>query len=214
MSPKSPEQFEAVRLNTRDRIERAALRVFARSGYAGSSVRDVAREAGMAQGLLYNYFRSKHDLLDAILRRAIAEVARSFDAAGDEGPPHEQLERLIRTSFRLVREQLEFWQLLYGIRQQPDVVGAVQAELAAFTDHVQRTLQGHLSAIGHPEPALRARLLFAAIDGVAQHYALAPHDYPLDGVIPQLITMFSTPAMSAPSLASRPSSAPRTRRLP
>ena len=47
MTPRSPAQFEALRADAQDRLERAALRVFARAGYAGASVRDVAREAGV-----------------------------------------------------------------------------------------------------------------------------------------------------------------------
>ena len=45
----------------------AAVRVFARKGYHTSRVGDIAEEAGVAHGLLYHYFRSKEELLEAVL---------------------------------------------------------------------------------------------------------------------------------------------------
>ena len=50
-------------------ILRAAITVFARSGYHTSRVSDVAKEAGVAYGLVYHYFGSKEDLLETVFRR-------------------------------------------------------------------------------------------------------------------------------------------------
>jgi len=51
----------------------AAVRVFARKGFHQSRVGDIAREAGVAHGLLYHYFDSKDQLLGVVVR----EIARS-----------------------------------------------------------------------------------------------------------------------------------------
>ena len=73
-------------------ILRAAITVFAQGGFHTSRVSDVAKEAGVAYGLVYHYFGSKEDLLQQIFRRtwtrmveAIEEVERS------ETPAREQL---------------------------------------------------------------------------------------------------------------------------
>ena len=189
MTPRSAAQFEALRADAQERLERAALRVFARAGYAGATVRDITREADVAQGLLYNYYRSKQDLLAAVFRRCMADVQASFDAADPTAAPAERLARLVRTSFAIVREHLPFWQLVYGVRQQPDVVAALGPELHAWTEGVRATLEGHLRAAGRPDPAVEARLLFGAIDGVAQHFALDPAEYPIDAVAERLIAL-------------------------
>lgn len=193
MTPRSPAQFEALRADAQDRLERAALRVFARAGYAGATVRDVAREAGVAQGLLYNYYRGKDELLAAIFRRSVADVAASFAAADVEAAPAERLERLLRASFRILREHLEFWRLQYGIRHQPEVLAALGPELGTFTAGVLATLEGHLRALGRGDPAQEARLLFAAVDGVGQHFAMEPDSYPLDAVVECLVATFCAP---------------------
>jgi AcrR family transcriptional regulator len=69
-------------------ILRAAITVFARSGYHTSRVSDVAKEAGVAYGLVYHYFGSKEDLLETVFRRtwsrmleAVEEVERSETTA-------------------------------------------------------------------------------------------------------------------------------------
>lgn len=187
MSPRTPAQFEAQRADTQERLERAALRVFARAGFNRATVRDVAREAGVAQGLLYNYYRSKHDLLAAVFSRSMADVETSFAAANGDAPPTERLARLVRAAFAGVREHLAFWQLVYAVRQQPEIVAALGPELPAWTTGILATLQRLLRDAGHEQPATAARLLFASIDGVAQHFALDPEHYPLDAVAERLI---------------------------
>lgn len=193
MTPRTAAQFEAVRADAQDRLERAALRVFARRGYAAATVRDVAREAGVAQGLLYNYYRGKGDLLAAVFRRSMGDVDASFAAAAGDAPPAERLARLVRAAFAVVRAHLPFWQLVYGVRQQPDVVAALGPGLHAWTEGVRAALERHLRDAGHPDPDTQARLLFAAIDGVAQHFALDPARYPLDAVADRVVATFAAP---------------------
>ena len=72
-------------------ILRAAITVFARSGYHTSRVSDVAKEAGVAYGLVYHYFGSKEHLLEQIFRRtwsrmleAVEEVERTDVSARDQ----------------------------------------------------------------------------------------------------------------------------------
>jgi TetR/AcrR family transcriptional regulator, fatty acid metabolism regulator protein len=75
----------------RRQILRAAITVFARSGYHTSRVSDVATEAGVAYGLVYHYFGSKEDLLETIFRRtwanmleAVEEVEQSAETAREQ----------------------------------------------------------------------------------------------------------------------------------
>src|SRR5262245_15146311 len=108
LMPRTAVQYQALRGESRARILEAALDVFARLGYEGASVRLIARQAGVAQGLLYNYFESKEQLLRAIFERGMRDVQASFEAAEVGGDPPERLERLIRHSFATVRQNLRF----------------------------------------------------------------------------------------------------------
>ena len=68
----------------RRQILDAAVRVFARSGYHGSRVGDIAQEAGVAHGLLYHYFSSKEEVLQTVFREnwgALIERFRAVEGA-------------------------------------------------------------------------------------------------------------------------------------
>src|SRR5207244_13245052 len=58
----------------RGTILRAATRVFARNGYFNSKVADIAREAGVADGTVYLYFKSKEEILHSIFNRGMEEA--------------------------------------------------------------------------------------------------------------------------------------------
>ncbi len=64
--PKSAEQCAAMRDEMRERILRESLRYFARNGFAGTKIADLARGIGIAQGTIYRYFDSKEDLFSAL----------------------------------------------------------------------------------------------------------------------------------------------------
>ena len=53
----------------RERIERAAIRVFTKQGFHGTSVRDLALAAGVSMGNLYNYYPTKDDLFRRVIER-------------------------------------------------------------------------------------------------------------------------------------------------
>ena len=72
----------------REAILRAAISVFAHNGYFNSKVADIAREAGVADGTVYLYFKSKEDILHSIFDRSVEEA---LDAA------RKQIERRSRS---------------------------------------------------------------------------------------------------------------------
>ncbi len=79
--PKVDQQYEAAR---RQLIIDAAARCFTRSGYDGTSVDDVCREAGMSKGGLYTYFKSKEELFAAVCSdhwgAGLQQVAQGLEA--------------------------------------------------------------------------------------------------------------------------------------
>jgi TetR/AcrR family fatty acid metabolism transcriptional regulator len=75
----------------------AAVRVFARDGFHGSRVGDIAEEAGVAHGLLYHYFRSKDEVLETIFRETWSGLVTETKRIESSGAPlREQLRRFAR----------------------------------------------------------------------------------------------------------------------
>jgi TetR/AcrR family transcriptional regulator, fatty acid metabolism regulator protein len=65
----------------------AAVRVFARKGYHASRVGDIAEEAGVAHGLLYHYFDSKDEVLEAIFRENWSVLVARVEAVEETDEP-------------------------------------------------------------------------------------------------------------------------------
>lgn len=194
MAPRTEEQYSAMRKESAARILDAALALFARYGFERTSVRMIAREAGVSQGLLYNYFAGKDDLLRAIFARSLADVEASFGSLDAAADPAARLERYIRRSFEILRGRHGFWRLFYSLRMQPAVLAGLREDIATFVEGVNRTLTAQFRALGEPNPEIRAASLFALIDGVAQHYALDPAHYPLDDVVQEIVAIYCLPA--------------------
>jgi TetR/AcrR family fatty acid metabolism transcriptional regulator len=96
----------------------AAVRVFARRGYHGSRVGDIATEAGVAHGLLYHYFSSKDEVLETVFRENFGELLERFHAVeGSDEPAPEKLEGIAKILLRT-------W------RNDPDLVTVMVREVA------------------------------------------------------------------------------------
>ena len=171
----------------RSQLLDAALRAFADHGYEGASVRDIAARAQVAPGLLYHYFPSKQALLLALFERSGALVMQAFAEAMSVPEPRLRLGTLVAVSARLVREHQDFWRISYGVRFQHAVVAGLGVGIAAQSALYLELFTALLAEIGRPEPAVEARLLFASLDGVFQHFVLDPDAYPLEAVLTRLV---------------------------
>jgi AcrR family transcriptional regulator len=191
MSPRSAPQNDALRAAARSRLVDAALQLFATRGYSGTSVDAIADAAGVSVGLLYYHFADKHSLLRAIFERSLADVGGTFAAADSEKNPADRLPALLRSIGVTIRRDRDFWRVSYGLRMQPEVLQSLGPMVAESTAAIADSLQRYLRATGWPEPAIEARLLFAQIDGMCQHYVLDPEHYPLGRMIERLIKRFS-----------------------
>ncbi|CAN5360024.1 TetR/AcrR family transcriptional regulator [soil metagenome] len=85
---------------TRERIIRAAAKVFRRKGYAGSTLADIATAAKTQPGSLYYHFESRDQIVQAVLERAMVQtslfVRSRVDEAGSDASPLDRLKAAIR----------------------------------------------------------------------------------------------------------------------
>jgi AcrR family transcriptional regulator len=79
----------------RQQLLGAAVRVFARKGFHASRVGDIAEEAGVAHGLLYHYFKSKNQVLEAVFHENWSIlVARIESVEETEEPAADQIRHI------------------------------------------------------------------------------------------------------------------------
>ena len=77
MSPRNEEQNTLIKDERREQILSAALKVFARKGFAATKISDIVAQGGMSHGLVYHYFRSKEEIFFTLLKRAIETSIQS-----------------------------------------------------------------------------------------------------------------------------------------
>jgi len=89
--------------NKKTQIIEAAIKVFAHKGFYTAKVADVAREAGVADGTIYLYFKNKDDLLISLFETKMEEILNRFNTIVVQPiTPAEKLDRFIHLHFELI----------------------------------------------------------------------------------------------------------------
>lgn len=104
-NPSTPDTPQPVRKrrSDADRSVSAILTaaVEALAGDPDASMAEIARRAGVVRATIYAHFPTRESLLDAVMERTVADVARAMRAAEpDRGEPREALERVLRATWR------------------------------------------------------------------------------------------------------------------
>jgi TetR/AcrR family transcriptional regulator, fatty acid metabolism regulator protein len=120
----------------------AAVRVFARRGYHGSRVGDIATEAGVAHGLLYHYFASKDEVLETVFRENFGELLERFRAVeGSDEPAAEKLEGIAKILLRTWRNDPDLVTVMVReVARSPQLQSQVDEVREAFTI-IQRVIE-------------------------------------------------------------------------
>jgi TetR/AcrR family fatty acid metabolism transcriptional regulator len=177
-------------------IIEAAVRVFARKGYYNSRVSDIAREAGIAAGTIYLYFRTKDDILVTLFRDKMAQFVGSLHKAiADEPDAVSKLSRLIRLHFEMLEEDPQLAEVVQvELRQgQKFFRGASSHEIASYFALITSVLEE-----GVAEGRFRAGLpvkvttkaLFGAMDQMATSWVLGKRGYRLADTADALADIF------------------------
>lgn len=85
----------------RDIIFQAAVKVFARKGYHEGTIADIAREAGISYGLVYNYFKNKEDIVITLFRNRWQRFIRRIEKI--QGQDCSPAEKLVKVGTFLIR---------------------------------------------------------------------------------------------------------------
>jgi len=166
----------AVAEDKRILILHAAVRVFAAEGYEATRVGDIAREAGVAYGLVYHYFDSKEAVLEAVFHeqwgRLLGALALAEETGDDAGA---QLELAVKIVLRSWRDDPDLVRLLVReitrsphVQDELDEIGRAFAIFQRVIERGQRagTFRADL------DPQLAAWMLYGALEEVLTGWVL------------------------------------------
>ncbi len=184
MSPRTKEQIELLRADRKETILMAALKCFANQGFHSTSVSDIAKEAGISKGLIYNYYDSKEALLTGLLDKLTEDGEEYYRAMQQENP-----KMAMQKLFELFKENLvnkkELWRLAIALSVQKEVgnFDYMKENMRIKITTLLQVLEGLLDAMGFNNAREESLLIGALLDGISLQYIVAAEHYPLDEIV-------------------------------
>lgn len=163
---------------TRERIVQAAIEVFARRGFHGARVADIAEAAGIAYGLVYHHFKNKDEILAAIFTERWARYTGYLsEVAASDAPFRDQLARLVHFWVEAYRDEPHLMTVMineisrsYEFLESHDV-GAVHVAFDAVIDLVEQArLRGEVRE--DVDPRMAAYTILGAAEMVLTGYVM------------------------------------------
>jgi len=177
-------------------IIEAAVRVFARSGYYNSRVSDIAREAGIASGTIYLYFKTKDEILVTLFREKMAAfVARLRARIAAEEDAEAKIRRLVRLHFEVLEANPDLAEVVQvELRQgQKFFRGASAHEVSQYFELIASVLEEGLAAGRFRKDLpvkVATKVLFGAMDQMATSWVLGKRGYRLADTADEVATIF------------------------
>lgn len=183
--PRTKKQFEEIRNEKINLIKQVAMELFATEGYMQTSIAKIAKTANISKGLMYNYFKSKEELLKAIVCEGVNDVFESFDRNKDGHLTTEEFEYYVRQNFIQMKKKQHFYKLLFTILLQPNVHSIIS--------QVQNDISARVLAISNEyfqnrfeDPQTEFILFSSIMKGLSMQYVFAS-DYLQDDLLEKAI---------------------------
>lgn len=157
----------------RDQIVKAAVRLFSENGYFQTTIDDIAKEADVSKGLIYLYFKDKHDLLFYALRFVLELYEKDISSLlGRYDNPLAMLRMALRTYCHLVNDHKQETVLAY--RSTKDLASAQRTHVKLQESKSCRILRNCLEACIH-----NGMLRPVNIDIMVYQYVMFSHTWAL-----------------------------------
>ena len=195
-STRSLNSVRPVVADKRAAILRAAIRVFAHNGYFNSKVADIAREAGVADGTVYLYFKSKEEILHSIFNRgmeeAIADGRKQLKGISDA---REKLRRIALLHLERLGADRDL-AVVFQVELRGSTKFMEEFSAAGFAEYlslIRSTIEeGQRAGLFRPQlnAKLLAKILFGALDEMATNWILSKRRYKLAPMADQVLDIF------------------------
>jgi TetR/AcrR family transcriptional regulator, fatty acid metabolism regulator protein len=186
----------AVVADKREAILRAAVKVFARKGFFNSKVADIAKQAGIADGTVYLYFKSKDEILHSIFDRAMDEfISEGKREIAGINEPDVKLQKIARLHLERLSADRDL-----AIVFQVELRGSTKfmeefsgGGFAEYLDIIRQTIaDGQKSGAFRTDlkPIVCAKILYGALDEMVTNWILSKNPYPLAPMADEVLKIF------------------------
>ncbi|MEJ7699954.1 MAG: TetR/AcrR family transcriptional regulator [Pyrinomonadaceae bacterium] len=186
----------AIISDKREAILNAAVKVFAQKGFFNSKVADVAGEAGIADGTVYLYFKSKDEILHSIFDRAMEEfISEGKREISEIKEAAERLQRIAELHLEKLGADrnlaIVFQVELRGSTKFMEEFSA--AGFAEYLEIIHQTIEeGQQTGIFRKDlnATVCSKILFGALDEMVTNWILSKKPYPLAPIADEVLKIF------------------------
>ena len=186
----------AVITDKREAILRAATKVFAGKGYFNSKVADIAAEAGIADGTVYLYFKSKDEILHSIFDRAMADfIAEGRRELATIDGPVARLTRIAELHLEKLGADRDM-AIVFQVELRGSTKFMEEFSAAGFAEYlalIRSTFEeGQQAGVFRADLNAKvvAKILFGALDEMATNWILSKRRYKLAPMADQVLDIF------------------------
>lgn len=156
--------------DTAQRILDSSLALFARHGYAGVSVRDIAEHAGVKKALVFYHYDNKAQLLELLLDHYYTSYGEALRVGSEaEGSLAERLHRLLDANLDFIEENLDYVRLVQvEVAYEGEHLEPIRKGIALLFNAAAKVLDGRVPEHG----PLALRHLFVTFSGMINTYFL------------------------------------------
>jgi AcrR family transcriptional regulator len=142
-------------------ILNSALKLFASKGFDAVPTSQIAKDAGVSEGLIFRHFQNKLGLLNAIMQMGAEKASVYIDAIGQIDSPAERIQAVIELPFQIDEDEYPFWRLVYSLKWQNEYYDD------SLSQPLKDLLMKALDELKYPDASAEADLIMAYMDGFA-----------------------------------------------
>ena len=187
---------KAIVTDKREAILRAAIKTFAGKGFFNSKVADIAKEAGVADGTVYLYFKNKDDILHSVFDRAmdefIAEGKKEIAALDDS---KDKLRRIAELHLERLGSDRDM-AIVFQVELRGSTKFMQEFSAAGFSEYLhviqQIITEGQKKGVFRKDlkPIVCAKILYGALDEMVTNWILSKNSYPLAPMAEEVLKVF------------------------
>src|SRR6266516_1696456 len=195
-SARSLNSDRPVVIDKREAILRAAIRVFAHNGYFNSKVADIAGAAGVADGTVYLYFKSKEEILHSIFNRSMEEaIAHGREQLQGVSDCREKLRRIALLHLERLGADRDL-AVVFQVELRGSTKFMEEFSAAGFAEYLgllRGTFEeGQRAGVFRKElnAKVAAKILFGALDEMATNWIISKRNYKLEPMADVVMDVF------------------------
>lgn len=148
-----------------ENILQIALKLFAEQGYENTPTSQIAKVAGVSEGLIFRHFENKEGLLKAILEEGQVRLKKYIDEIIREKDYKKRIALTIDLGGKLVQEERAFWSLQFTLKFKNALYAKLKNEQESAIQLYQAGIEA-FAGLGYENPEMETMSLMVLLEGL------------------------------------------------